>query len=139
MKIETLQKRLESSKDGKHIIKTYHGDILSFKNDVEKYIKAIKQGRMICTIHGVSKSGMSRVISFHSCEGYKGRYSYRQYIRLFDALGYRAAGNWAHRISGCGMDMIFHANYCNIHKFKSLGFITSKTCNDLAQKTPVSS
>ncbi len=108
-----------------------------FIEDVKMYIKAIKEGRMLNTIHSVSSSGMSRVISFHSCEKNKHGFYYRQYVSLFRALGY-SKGNtdYNFRISGCGMDMIFHTNYSNIHLFYNLGFITKIECAKLCQKTP---
>ena len=136
MKNETLQKRLELTKKGRKMVKVYEGDIDSINRDIKRYIKAIKEGRMCCIISAVSKSGMSRVISFNECAGRNGNYSYSQFIRLFDALGYTKVGNWEHRVTGCGMDMVFASNYNNIHAFCKLGFITRKTCAVLALKTP---
>lgn len=109
-------------------------------NHIQDYIKAVKEGRMLCIIPKVSASGMSRQIKFHSFEpntSGNGGY-YRQYYALFQALGYKAVkGNRdAFTISGCGMDMIFHTNYTNMHDFKSLGIITAEECSTLAQKTP---
>ena len=108
-----------------------------FEKDCLAYINAIESGRMLCSIHSVAKSGMSRVLSFHSCEASQGtdKFYYRQYRSLFCALGYREAGE-GFRISGCGMDMIFHTNYTIIHRLCRLGFITEKECEKLCQQTP---
>jgi hypothetical protein len=103
----------------------------SFLNCAKDYIAAIRQKRMICVIRSVSKSGMSRVLKFHSFE----KPYIRNYYSLFIALGYRKVDN-GFRISGCGMDMIFHTNYSIIHDLCRLGFITKDECNGLAQKTP---
>ena len=106
--------------------------------DIQDYIKAIKSGRMFCVIHSVSKSGMSRNISFHSWQGNKTKGYYRQYWALFKALGYTpATGNRdAFRINGCGMDMIFHTNYSIIHTLRQMGILTKSLCAELAQQTP---
>ena len=113
--------------------------IESFIDHSKDYIKAIKSGRMLCVITSVARSGMSRRMKFLSCEDYgKGKYSYRQYVSLFYALGYGGfkSSDESFRISGCGMDMVFHTNYCNIHDFKRLGIINDVQCRKLAQMTP---
>lgn len=127
----------------KRVNKSYYvneqNSITHFIRDVRTYIKAIEEGRMLCIIRSVSKSGMSRVIKFNSSEkGKERKYWFRQYCALFDALGYTPAKNDrdAYRIGGCGMDMVFHTNYSNMHKFERLGFITKEECGKLAQMTP---
>ena len=105
--------------------------------DAKIYIKAIKSGAMCCIIHSVSNSGMSRVISFHSCEKTKTRYNYRQYNCLFIALGYKEDKNRkGFKISGCGMDMVFHTNYSIIRSLKKIGLINDTDCRTLEQQTP---
>lgn len=104
-----------------------------------RIVKAIKEGRVVCSIGSVSSSGMSRTIKFVVCMKHKDsyRYSYRNFYAFFSALGYRKSNNRDYfRISGCGMDMIFHTNYTNIHYMRNLGIITQKQCNYLAQQTP---
>ena len=109
----------------------------SFIKECLQYIKAIKERRMVCHIHRVSSSGMSRTLAFHSCE--KNRktndFWYSNYFSLFTALGYTRAGD-VFRVHGCGMDMVFHTNYSNIHTFEGLGIINKKQCERLAQMTP---
>ena len=108
-----------------------------FISDVKTYVKAIKENRMFCVIDSVSQSGMSRNIHFHSSEKYGSRNGFRQYWTLFTVLGYsKGNSRYNFRISGCGMDMIFHTNYSNIHLFKRLGFLTDKECEKLCQMTP---
>jgi len=113
-----------------------------FEKDVIKYIEAIQEGRVVCVIHSVAKSGMSRVMSFHSCEennyteGDK-QFHYRQWNCLSIALGHTESKcRNGFRIGGCGMDMVFATNYNIIHDLHRLGFITKEVCNVLAQKTP---
>jgi hypothetical protein len=109
-----------------------------FEKDCLTYINAIESGRMMCSIHSVAKSGMSRVLSFHSCEHYtdQNRYSFRQYYSLFSSLGYTESGN-GFRVSGCGMDMIFHTNYSIMHTLCMLEIITKEECEHLCQQTPI--
>lgn len=109
-----------------------------FLNDAKAYIEAIKNGSMLCIIHSVAKSGMSRTLKFHSYANNGDRYNYRQYINLFEALGYKEKGNTgAFTVNGCGMDMVFHTNYSIIHDLKNCGIITDTECRTLAQQTPV--
>jgi hypothetical protein len=111
-----------------------------FEKDARTYISAIQESRMCCVIHSVSSSGMSRVMSFHSCEesSYEpSRFNYRQYNCLFIALGYTEDKKRnGFRIGGCGMDLIFHTNYCIIYNFHALGFLSIQDRNTLCQKTP---
>ncbi len=135
---ETILTAIKANKEIQKNIKKlrYYSDE-HFFNDVKTYISAIKTGRMLCIIDKVRASGMSRTITFKSCEksGKKGSNYFRNYNCLFIALGYSEAGDYF-RINGCGMDMIFYTNYSNIHDFKRLGFLTEKECEKLAQMTP---
>ena len=117
-----------------------HYEIENFISDAQNYIKAITERRMLCVIEKVSNSGMSRNIKFHSCEksNNENSFYYRQYIRLFEILGYTPVKNSdSFRIGGCGMDMIFHTNYTIIHRLHRLEFINKSECEKLAQQTPV--
>jgi len=110
-----------------------------FVEDAVSYIKAIKSGRMLCIIHSVSNSGMSRVLSFKACEKSKTGYNYRQFAFMFKVLGYTETKKYSSqfRVSGCGMDMVFHTNYSIIHDLYRMGLINKKECSTLSQKTPV--
>ena len=117
----------------KAINKISYYELQDFERDVKDYIKAIKERSMLCVIKSVAKSGMSRVLAFHS---YQGGY-YRQYYNLFTVLGFKeSTSRNGFKISGGGMDMIFHTNYTIIHKLCSLGYITKEDCSVLAQQTP---
>jgi len=138
-KLEKITNRIEANKElNKTISNMSYYDTKDFIRDANDYIKAIKEGRMINSIGSVSKSGMSRTMKFLSCNGSKGRFSYRQYSCLFEALGYKTSreSDYYFRVNGCGMDMVFHTNYTNIHNLHSLGFINKKECACLAQQTP---
>ena len=132
-KAEKIAINIAKDKDlSKRINAQNYYDVSMFISDVKTYIKAIKQRRMFCVIDSVSSSGMSRNIHFHSFE----KKYFRQYWTLFKVLGYTETKNNSFRIGGCGMDMIFHTNYNNIHTFYRLGFIDKKTCDSLSQMTP---
>lgn len=115
-----------------------HYSIDQFIKDGKEYVSAIKQGRTFCTIPHVSKSGMSRVIKYTTCQRSNGRFYYRNYICFMRCLGYSENKSYwgGFNIGGCGMDMNFATNYNIIHKLHRLGFITKKSCDSLAQQTP---
>jgi hypothetical protein len=116
------------------IAKINYYSLQDFERDVKDYIKAITERSMLCVVKSVSRSGMSRVLSFHS---YNGGY-YRQYNCLFMVLGFKESSNRnGFKINGCGMDMIFHTNYTIIHSLCKLGYVTKEECEVLAQQTPV--
>lgn len=121
----------------------YPVEVEGFKYNVKRYIKAIKENRMMCSIDKVAPSGMSRTLKF--VEMVKGGYKqhgttqhnvYNFYV-LFDMLQHEKVRDSDYfRIHGCGMDMVFNTNYNIIREFYHLGFITLKTCKVLEQKTP---
>jgi hypothetical protein len=104
----------------------------------QRFVKATKEGRMMCVIHSVSQSGMSRTMSFHECGKGRKIHGYFNFWALFKALGYREARNNrdAFIIGGCGMDMVFATHYNIINSLCQLGFISKAQCSNLEQMTP---
>jgi hypothetical protein len=140
-KKERIIKNIMADKDVmKQINQNTYYTAEQFHSDCVRYIKAIKEGRVICSIGSVSSSGMSRTIKFLECSYNSSRknYNYYNFYALFRTLGFTRAGTYKDyfRIGGCGMDMIFHTNYTIIHKLHRLGFIDKKQCSSLAQDTP---
>jgi hypothetical protein len=122
-----VAKRIESNK---------YYSIESFNNDAKRYIKGIKENRVICNIVSVSSSGMSRRLSFVEF-GVKNKRGYQcTFYAFLNCLGYKVDNNNTFRVDGCGMDMVFHTNYSIIRDLFHMGFITEKTCKVLEQKTP---
>jgi hypothetical protein len=116
----------------------YYGEE-SFIQDANQWIKAIKEGRVICSVISVAKSGMSRKLRFLSFESSvnEGRSWYRQYYSMMQVLGFKwNQKDYCITVGGCGMNMIFHTNYTIMHQLKSMGFITYEECESLAQQTP---
>ena len=112
-----------------------------FTEHAQRYIKAIKEGRMICSIGGVSKTGESRTIKFvevaKNGKPCNKAYSMLNFHELFLMLDYSPAKNSDYfRIGGGGMDMIFHTNYSIIGQLHRLGFMSRKTSDKLRQMTP---
>jgi len=133
-----LLAKIEANKElNSRLAKMTHYNAEQFLKDAFQYIKAIKERRMICNIISVSNSGMSRNLRFLSCEKSKHDkgYWYSNYFAFFKALGYTEAKD-GFRVNGCGMDMVFHTNYTNMHNLKNIGIISDKTCKILAQMTP---
>ena len=114
----------------------------NFISDAKRWISAIESGRMLCRVHSVSKSGMSRVFSYHSFELYSKpmpagrRGSYRQYYSFLQAMGHKMVDSGI-RVSGCGMDMNFATCYNIVHRLESMGLVKPSELDKLAQITPV--
>jgi hypothetical protein len=139
MKADKIKSNIEANIElNSAIIKQY--SVETFISDAKRYLSAIKQGRMICNIESVSRSGMTRNIKFLECSKNTTikEYRYLSFWSFFKCLGFVQSGKYKDlfRIGGCGMDMIFNTNYTIIHKLHRLGFINKKECDILAQKTP---
>ena len=137
-KIEIIIKNVNSDKElmGR-INKESYSDVNYFVAHANRYIKAIKEGRVINSIGSVSKSGMSRTLKFLECSKNGKGYSYYNFYLLFKLFGFAQVNDSDYfRVYGCGMDMIFDTNYRIIHKLHELGFIDKKQCDVLCQKTP---
>ena len=125
------------------IIKTYNKkndypiSAETFKDHATRYIKAIKESRMLCSIGSVSKSGMSRTIKFLELSKGETTHHIYNFYQFFDTLGYTKIKDSDYfRVGGCGMDMIFYTNYTIMHDLRRLGFIDKDECSKLAQATP---
>lgn len=139
-KEEILQAIADDKEIQKGIKKLSHYSNEDFFRDCERWISAVKEGRLMCSIKSVSRSGMSRV--FYYFELKKSDGSERSYIMQFYSF-LKATGHTESRaycgsitVGGCGMDMNFHTNYSIIHRLSSLGFITPEECSQLSQQTP---
>ena len=78
---------------------------------VKKTYKAIKKGRIYASIESVSRTGMSRRIKFYRVEK-------NRIIQATNAVNYLRHQKWDYmvndagmKVTGCGMDMIFHTLY----------------------------
>ena len=125
----------------KHCKKDEYATPEHLAEDLHRFVEATKEGRLLCSIQSVSKSGMSRVLQFLEMARYSqplndGRkYHLFTFYRLFRALGYTAV-NDGFRVNGCGMDMVFATHYNIIHDAFRFGVITKAQCYKLAQMTP---
>lgn len=125
----------------KRIEKESWYSVNNFIDDGIHWIKAIKDGRMICSIPSVSNSGMSRTMKFielrRTTQDKTLRYHHLNFFAFMSILGYEKVRDSDYfRIHGCGMDMVFHTNYNIIRELYSYGFISLKTCQHLEQQTP---
>ena len=105
-------------------------------NDIEDYIKALKEGRLQYLVMNVSSNGMNRNILIQSCEQSKttNNFYFRKYSRMFEMLNYKLDKDYTLRFSGCGMKMLFATNYYLIQTFKSMNIISELEAEILAQK-----
>lgn len=136
--LSTIEKNIATSLKLSNVEKYGSSEVSDFIRNAKRYIKAIKQGRVICNIESVSASGMSRNLKFLECSGsIKSGFNYLNFYSLFSDLGFTKVKNsYSFRVSGCGMDMVFHTNYTIINDLQRLGFLTKKEASILAQKTP---
>lgn len=109
-----------------------------FIKDAQRYIKAIRENRVICSIPHVSNSGMSRDFKFLECSISKYGANWYNFHAFLLAMGQEKSRRSydCFRVGGCGMDMIFHTNYTIIHRLGRFGFLNKKQVDDLAQNTP---
>ena len=142
--MKTKEQIMEAIRQDKALMKKIkeqrYYDEEQFYDDVLRYIKAIREGRMLNTIKSVSSSGMSRTMKFVevSKNDRTGRYNVMTFWGLFKVLGYRESRGYsnAFSVSGCGMDMVFHTNYTNVRNFYHLGFLDRDEADYLCQQTP---
>jgi hypothetical protein len=133
--------RITDTVNGYNKGKKYPLDERLFIDHCKRYIKAIREGRMICSIDSVSASGMSRTLKFIECARSQKvkptQYYILNFYQLFDALGFQKVKDSDYfRVHGCGMDMVFATNYQNIHQMAYMGIISKKEADILAQRTP---
>lgn len=136
-KTQTIE--IQSMLDKHNKSKIFPVNIESFLESAARYVKAIKTGRMICSIDKVSASGMSRTLKFVEMARRDNttQHSLLDFYGFFDVLGHEKVKNSCYfRIHGCGMDMVFNTNYCIMHQLCSYGLITRAQCTELAQMTP---
>lgn len=136
MKTSKVAELLDTRKNN---AKRYPTTVEDFEDSARRYLKAVKDGRVVCSVGNVSSSGMSRTLRFVEVakNKYTGDYQVLNFHILFEALGFTSVkGSDYYRISGCGMDMIFYTNYTIVNQLHNLGFITKKTRKVLEQKTP---
>lgn len=107
-----------------------------FEREAKQYISAIEQGRMICFIHSVSRSGMTRYMSF---KAYAKSFYYKGFNQFISSLlGIKLNKQCKLIVEGCGMDMVFNTNYEVINALQRIGYLSKKRAEKLAQKTPTS-
>lgn len=95
-----------TEKDRPNLIKWKSEELNRIKN-------ALLKGKFYAGVESVAKSGMSRVIKLAYI--YKNKLHTIRDTEILSLAGVSASG----RISGCGMDMLFHAQYTlfhNLHK-----------------------
>lgn len=78
--------------------------VAEFANELNEWKKALLHGRFYCRVISVSKSGMSRRIELAYMKNNKLTHASSDILKL---AGCTKDG----RISGCGMDMLFAAQY----------------------------
>ena len=91
----------------------------------KRFIKALKERRIICSVKHVSNSGMSRAIAVREVVKLKelNQYAIYQFDWFIRNLGWTYVdSDNAIRVSGCGMNMVFHLLYCVCGRLEHEGF-----------------
>ena len=118
----------------KNLAKNEYYTVDNFCKDIEAFITAIQDGRLITEVIAVSRSGMSRDIMVKAFEGeYKNGY-YKNFNKMFRALGEKVTNDGYIRVSGCGMDMVFSLKYQTLLSFENMGFLQKGEALKLAGK-----
>tara|TARA_Y100000593_G_C4085674_1_gene226034 strand:- start:49 stop:519 length:471 start_codon:yes stop_codon:yes gene_type:complete len=114
-----------------------------FIQDIERYIKASKENRLIANVRHVSKSGMYRVIDIlefgidinvNRDEPYHGYI--RSFVRFFGILDNYNLDKSGVVVRGCGMDMIFALHNNIIETLFYRGLISESDRQATAQNKP---
>lgn len=95
--------------------------------NAKRFIKALKEQRIVVSIPHISSSGMSRIIRFREINRYKWEskthYCITQFDWFLEQLGWSYDKNWdGIRVGGCGMDMVFHTLYSVCGTLQHHGF-----------------
>ena len=94
------------------------------KMNAERFLKAVREHRILCNIKRVSRSGMSRVIGVYEIQNDEnGRPNILQFNWFLGQMGWTYSDkDHAIRVGGCGMDMIFHLLSSSVEKLRDYGF-----------------
>tara|TARA_R110002020_G_scaffold461532_1_gene680479 strand:+ start:1140 stop:1607 length:468 start_codon:yes stop_codon:yes gene_type:complete len=115
-----------------------------FIQDIERYIKASKENRLIANVRHVSKSGMYRVIDvlefgieidINRDNGILDGYLLN-FVRFFGILDNYNLEKSGVIVRGCGMDMIFWLHNSIIETLFYRGLISDSDRQATAQNTP---
>ena len=118
----------------KRIAKENYYNESDFITDCKRYVKAIKERRIITSIVNVSASGMQRTVRLREI-GKANSYGYclNTFYSFLKVLGYSLDKNGDVKLRGCGMDLIFALNYDVCGIMKHLGVVSEKEFRTLSQ------
>ena len=92
--LSTIENNIAKNLKLSNVQKYGSSEIDQFTESAKRYIKAIKQGRVICNIESVSSSGMSRNLKFMECNGtIKKGFHFANFFKLFKDLGFKTPIN----------------------------------------------
>lgn len=96
------------------------------RRNAERFIKAMRENRVVCCVKHVSSSGMSREIYFGEFvwSAERGQAWMMQFNWFFNQLGWSWGRKYidAITVKGCGMDMRFHVLNSVIMELKDAGY-----------------
>lgn len=93
------------------------------KANAERFLKALKERRILAVIKSVSSTGMSRQVAFREISTTaEGNTHILQFDYFLNCLGYPYGKQGGIIVRGCGMDMIFNTLYNVCSTLKEAGF-----------------
>lgn len=92
--------------------------------NAERFLKAVREHRLLCTVKRVSSSGMSRLIRVYEIQNDEnGRPHILQFNGFLGQVGWTFSDkDNAIRVVGCGMDMVFHLLSTTVENLRYYGF-----------------
>lgn len=93
------------------------------KSNAERFLKAVKEHRLLCSVKHVSRNGMSRIIGVYEIQhDDNGRPYLCQFNWFLGEIGFKYNDDYhAIRVGGCGMDMIYNLLYNAVDKLRYYG------------------
>ena len=106
-----------------------------FEPNAKRYVKATREGRLLCSIKSRAKSGLSLRVwlsELHKINpmGEPTRFGNSQFVSLLAALGHKSNDK------GVRCDSSFTLHYGIIHDLYTRGFVPKKELQTLANRTP---
>lgn len=118
---------IKSKEIAKRIENNEFFDIEDFNAAAKRFVKAVKEGRLIATVSKVAASGMSRNIKIVEMHKPKTGACYLlNFCAFFRVLGYRVNNDCEIIRRGCGMDMIHDTIDGALSTLHYLGILSKK-------------
>ena len=108
-----------------------------FKRDAARYVAAVKEGRLLCKIVSISRSGMSRTLEIFELAKCGDMFHPYGFCAFLEALGFTMTPHKdAIRIRGCGFDATYETHAHVVSALVTIGIITEAEAVSLRKIAP---